>query len=216
VHWCRRGAHLSALLSIPDQAPDWLVVMVFFTSDHHWGHANIIRYCDRPFLSATEMDAEMIRRWNAKVAPSDAVYHLGDFGFHKQSSQAKCIIEQLNGVIFLVPGSHDSKMAGWAALQLFEPKLVLMPPLLMIQPKLSNGTTHPIVLCHYAMRHWERSFHGSWQLHGHTHGRLKPHGLQFDVGVDTNGFAPVGLLEIERIMAALAVPGAQTYDESRI
>ena len=52
---------------------------VFFTSDHHFGHQNIIRHCQRPFGGAAEMDEELIRRWNERVRPGDEVYHLGDF-----------------------------------------------------------------------------------------------------------------------------------------
>jgi len=191
---------------------------IFFTADHHFRHANIIRYCDRPFTTCPEMDEELIRRWNEKVAPFDVVYHLGDFGFFKQSHEVERIIERLNGYIVLVPGSHDSKLASWAEMKVFEPRLKLAPPLLTIKPILqTTGLAHPIVLCHYAMRHWEASFHGSWQLHGHTHGRLKPHGYQHDVGVEVNGFAPVSLLEIERIMVALIIPKAiAPDDESRI
>lgn len=48
----------------------------FFTSDFHFGHKNIIRYDNRPFLSVEEMDAEIVRRWNAKVSPDDIVYIL--------------------------------------------------------------------------------------------------------------------------------------------
>lgn len=42
--------------------------MIFFTSDHHFSHANIIRYCNRPFASAEEMNQELIRRWNQTVS----------------------------------------------------------------------------------------------------------------------------------------------------
>jgi calcineurin-like phosphoesterase family protein len=51
---------------------------VFFTSDTHFGHANIIKYCGRPFASVEEMNRELIARWNAVVGPRDTVYHLGD------------------------------------------------------------------------------------------------------------------------------------------
>ncbi|KKL16922.1 hypothetical protein LCGC14_2490690, partial [marine sediment metagenome] len=57
-----------------------------------------------------------------------------------------------------------------------------------------------IVVCHYAMRRWERSHYGSWQLYGHSHGRLEPIGLQHDVGVDNNNFYPVSLIELVEIM----------------
>lgn len=53
--------------------------MDFFTSDTHFGHVNIIKYCNRPFGSVPEMNAAMIAGWNRHVGPDDTVYHLGDF-----------------------------------------------------------------------------------------------------------------------------------------
>ena len=39
----------------------------FFVSDTHFNHTNIIKYCNRPFNNADEMDAALIKNWNAKV-----------------------------------------------------------------------------------------------------------------------------------------------------
>ena len=55
---------------------------IFFTSDHHFGHYNVIKYCNRPFTSAQQMDEIMILRWNETVLPDDEVYYLGDFAMH--------------------------------------------------------------------------------------------------------------------------------------
>ncbi len=75
-------------------------------ADTHFGHANIIKYCNRPFANVDEMNEELIRRWNAVVNPQDTVLHLGDVGFH-YSSLFK-IIPRLNGGLKrLVRGNHD-------------------------------------------------------------------------------------------------------------
>ena len=79
---------------------------IWITSDHHFFHRNIIRYCDRPFTSYQEMNEFMIRKWNEKVNREDIVIHLGDFclfGIEK----ARQIKEQLNGTIILIRGNHD-------------------------------------------------------------------------------------------------------------
>lgn len=170
--------------------------MIWFTADTHFDHTKIIQYCQRPFVNVDLMNDTMIGCWNDLVKPEDTVYHLGDFGFFKSAARAVTVIRGLNGRIRFVPGSHDANLLEWhkhGDLLAVATKFAVEPPLLMIEPQLPNGKKQPIVLCHYAMRHWERSFHLSWQLHGHTHGRLQPIGLQMDVGVDVNSFTPVSL-----------------------
>lgn len=79
---------------------------VFITSDTHFSHENIIKYCNRPFSTVEEMNEEMIRRWNETVRKDDIVWHLGDFCFGKKENIAK-ILPRLNGRINLILGNHD-------------------------------------------------------------------------------------------------------------
>lgn len=72
-------------------------------SDTHFGHENIIRYCNRPFKDAYHMNTEMINNWNAVVDPNDYVIHCGDFCFGDPANY----IHKLNGMITLVLGNHD-------------------------------------------------------------------------------------------------------------
>ena len=58
--------------------------MRFFTSDTHFGHANVIKFDNRPFANIEEHDEELVRRWNAVVKPGDVVCHLGHVGWHKK------------------------------------------------------------------------------------------------------------------------------------
>lgn len=78
----------------------------FYTSDTHFGHKNILKYCSRPFADIDEMEREMVRRWNEVVGVDDAVYHLGDFGFSSKSKLA-AIVKSLNGHKVIVKGNHD-------------------------------------------------------------------------------------------------------------
>ena len=77
-------------------------------SDTHFNHANIIKYCSRPFESIEQMNEELIKRWNNTVAKDDIVYHLGDFAFGSKE-QLKEILGRLNGRVRLVMGNHDHK-----------------------------------------------------------------------------------------------------------
>lgn len=75
---------------------------VFFTSDLHFGHENVIRFDNRPFETVEEMDAELIRRWNARVGKGDLVYVLGDMIWKTRNSDAETLIRSLNGQIILI------------------------------------------------------------------------------------------------------------------
>lgn len=80
--------------------------MIWFTSDHHFGHEAIIRHCRRPFRDVENMNTEMTWRWNVTVAPNDTVYYLGDFSLERPEEWGK-IVYRLNGRKLLVPGNHD-------------------------------------------------------------------------------------------------------------
>lgn len=83
--------------------------MEYITSDTHFGHANIIKYCQRPFASVEEMDETLISNWNSVVKPADCVYHLGDFSLGKAENVAK-YLARLQGRIVLVRGNHDRSL----------------------------------------------------------------------------------------------------------
>lgn len=91
---------------------------VWFTSDNHFWHYNVIKYCNRPFRSQSEIDQNivleesvikmneaMIAAWNKVVQPEDIVYHLGDFAMAAQA--VKVSLPRLNGEIHLILGNHD-------------------------------------------------------------------------------------------------------------
>jgi calcineurin-like phosphoesterase family protein len=162
--------------------------MIYFTADQHFGHKNIIKYANRPFISTDEMDEELIRRFNYKVKPEDIVYILGDFAF----KQPEKYLERLNGHIFRIKGSHDSDMK--------QPYMLVIKPANLVD---EYNNQRYIILCHYAMRVWETSHYGSFHLFGHSHGSLPPYGLSFDIGVDCWNYYPVSLEEVCEKMATL-------------
>ena len=93
---------------------------IFFTSDLHFGHENVIRFDNRPFDTVEEMDEEMIKRWNAKVGKGDIVYVLGDFIWKAATNEAVSIIRRLNGQIILIKGNHDRFLHNAAAKKALE------------------------------------------------------------------------------------------------
>lgn len=81
--------------------------MIYFTSDLHLGHANIINHCKRPFSSVDEMDERLISMWNARVQPNDTVYILGDLIF-RSAAAPESYLSRLRGKKHLILGNHDS------------------------------------------------------------------------------------------------------------
>lgn len=79
---------------------------VFVTSDTHFHHRNIIKYCNRPFGSVMDMDLHMVKAWNSIVKKEDKVFHLGDFGFGNKIAISR-LVKNLNGNIHLIKGNHD-------------------------------------------------------------------------------------------------------------
>ena len=88
--------------------------MIYFIADTHFNHENIIKYCDRPFSNAKEMNEYIIQKWNSVVKEDDIVYHLGDVGFGT-TEMLKELISRLNGTKILLRGNHDFKRGvnGW-------------------------------------------------------------------------------------------------------
>ena len=157
--------------------------MYFFTADEHYGHAKVIQYCSRPFRDVSEMNHKIISNHNSVVTPQDITVHAGDFCWHKKTNVEK-IISELNGSHIFIKGSHDSWMP--SSTKYMWRKMI---------------DKHFVVVCHYAMRTWERAHHGSWQLYGHSHNMLPPIGFQWDIGVDGHNFYPYSFDEIVEIMS---------------
>lgn len=170
----------------------------WFTSDHHFGHKNIITFSNRPFASVDEMNEELIRRWNEKIGKEDDVYHLGDFAL-MSAGKTRQLLERLNGRIHLIAGNHES-----AALECASSFVWIKDyyELTVPDPDAHQGKRF-IVLFHYAMRVWNASHYGTWQLYGHSHGELPDDEtmLSFDVGVDCHDYYPLSYDDVKAIMA---------------
>lgn len=162
----------------------------WFTADTHFGHANIIRYCDRPFETKEEHDETLIKNWNERVQPNDHVYHLGDVGFGPPEYLRK-LLARLKGKIHLIEGNHD----GPATSPECSKRFVFIKPVHYKKLYTANRAVE-VFMSHYPHRSWPKSFHGSFHLFGHVHGKLPPHGLSFDAGVDCHNFCPISLEEV--------------------
>lgn len=152
----------------------------FFTADHHFGHANIIKYCNRPFDTVEEMDEVLIQRWNEVVRGQDVVIYAGDFTL--RNSYAQELIDRLKGNKIFLKGNHDK----WIKQKRY-----------IYHKKIKD---HHVAVAHYPMESWQNSCHGSWHLHGHCHGTMRVIPNRLDVGVDCHNFYPVAFSQLDGLL----------------
>lgn len=184
---------------------------VWFTSDTHFGHENIIRFCNRPFINAAEMNAELIRRWRETVPDDGIIFHLGDFA-HGSSRLWNDILNALPGHKYLILGNHDMKAIRQGFMSHFE---------LVTQQMTIRVGGQAIVLNHNPFLCYGGSYRDVWQLFGHVHSGPASHtGLdhprlkmlfprQYDVGVDNNDYRPISFADVKaKIEAQVAAAKA--------
>ena len=157
--------------------------MYWFSSDQHFFHRNIVKYSNRPFNDVEEMNETLINNHNEVVDKNDIVIHAGDFSFAKKTKTYNKIVSRLNGNNIFLKGDHDRWLGNSGS---------------YAWKKTIEGI--PVFVCHYAMRTWWLSHYNSWNLFGHSHGRLEGIGKQIDVGVDMHNYYPVSFDRLKVIM----------------
>ena len=161
---------------------------IFFASDHHFFHANIIKYCKRPFSDVSHMNEEMTLRWNKTVSSDDVLIYCGDLtaGLGDRSEELRLLIGDLNGRKILVRGNHDHKPDAWYLEAGFE-KVV------------GHFNFGGVLAVHYCLeeaiaRGLDINAIGTVEhvVHGHTHATEVPnHENHYNVAMDRNNYTPV-------------------------
>lgn len=150
---------------------------IFITSDHHFGHRNIIRYCARPFGSVEEMNEELINRWNEVVGPTDIVIHLGDFSFGDERRVHE-VKSRLNGTVILIVGNHDYYASKSKEFLVVDGNLIIDNFILSHRPL-------PL----------EEIPNGFVNIHGHIHEKESYIGI--NVSVERTNYFPIELNQIK-------------------
>lgn len=174
---------------------------VWFTADTHFGHKNIIRFCQRPYADVEEMNKAIIDNWNNVVGEDDLVFHLGDFSVGGAAEWTQ-LLNQLHGRIFLILGNHDMNNVNQGFMNRFQK--------VATQILIEIGKQR-IYLNHYPFLCYGGAYRNTWQLFGHVHTNKARTGLdhsrldmlfpsQYDVGVDNNNYTPVSFQELEQII----------------
>ena len=163
---------------------------VLFTSDPHFDHKNILKYCpNRKFGTVTEMNDGIIEAWNRKVKPEDTVFLTGDFAFTSFRKMTE-YRNQLNGTIHLIKGNHDAEFPEGLFASITDYREIWV-----------DG--QKIVLSHFPFVVWNSSHRGSYNLHGHCHGTLADdkNALRMDVGIDCHPLLePFSMSEVHNHM----------------
>ena len=170
---------------------------LFLTSDSHYGHFNICKYCHRPFQSRSEMDQTLIKNWNAVVPEDGIVVHCGDFMLphNEDIKEYNKYLNQLHGRVLLLRGNHDIASLNWVS-----DKLIAVRDQAMI---VVDGVK--IFAQHYPCA----AFNGDYHVYGHIHTLADGtcYGIDgdvtkvmrkntYDVGVDQNGYTPVSYWQL--------------------
>ena len=184
---------------------------VFFTSDFHLFHNNVLIFDKRPFVDVHEMHVAIESGWNEVVKPNDVVIYLGDLSFARREDKASvdAILSRLNGTIHFVMGNHDKfdeikKMSRFQSVQDYLE--------VRIKQVDNNKTVETMFCCmHYPIYSWNKSHHGSIMVHGHSHmslSELEFHKTKkiFDVGVNGWDYKPISYLQVIEKLSQVVLP----------
>lgn len=139
--------------------------MIFYIADTHFGHTNILKYDNRPFISAEEMDKVIISNWNKVVSKDDLVYMLGDVSWYpRENGRTAEILHELNGNKILIQGNHDNRLSFIDKEYFCEIK-----DYAEITDYSSDANRARIVLSHYPIPFYKNMPHGDYHFYGHIH-----------------------------------------------
>ena len=187
--------------------------MLFFTSDHHFGHANIIKYCNRPYRDVQEMNRALVDNWNDIVEPSDEVWVLGDIAMGNRY-ETLSYVKELHGYKVLVPGNHDKC---WFGHKNFEAHLLDYYDCGFNRIFKSDTTMklagEKVLISHFPYLNddefgqegqryakYRPANNGGWLLHGHVHDKWRQLNRMINVSVEVWDYFPASAEEIEELI----------------
>jgi len=182
---------------------------VFFTSDFHLFHHNVIRFDNRPFADVNEMHLAIEKAWNDVVKPEDIVIYLGDLSFAKREDKISVenLVNNLNGTIHYIIGNHD-KYDDIKNYKKFVSVNDYLDLFVRFKKDLPNGLSidEEVLFCcmHYPIYSWNKKHRGSYHVHGHCHlnlseGEFHKQNRIVDVGCMGFNYAPISYLEIIKL-----------------
>ena len=194
---------------------------IYFVSDFHIGHQNVIKFDGRPFESLEEMHLKLIKNWNSKVNDEDIVFYLGDFTFKNQEI-GSWFRNHLKGKIHFIMGNHDrtSVISKLGFEKVWGCDSGLGGVTIEVKDPDANRGYQIIVLCHYPILSWNKSHHGSWHVHGHCHQSLTKNKEMswyykrkvIDAGVNGLEYTPISYKELKKIMNSKIISSVDHHE----
>lgn len=162
---------------------------IYFWSDQHFNHANIIRFSDRPFHTPVEMNEYMYSEYFKIVKPEDLVIFGGDIAFGEVSETRERLL-QLPGKKILVMGNHDfdKNKAIFREYHAFDATVMAFVYQEVFDKQICN-----VLLTHYPL---DVSYlpPNTINVHGHIHCHLAGE-KRINMAVEHTGYAPISLKE---------------------
>jgi calcineurin-like phosphoesterase family protein len=194
---------------------------IFFISDLHIGHKNVIKFDGRPFADVDEMHLEMIKRWNSVVGDEDIVYYLGDLAFCRDET-TKWFIHSIKGKINFILGNHDKmkdivKFDRWENIHEYGTEIDVLDKDSL--ESRGSGGYQKIIMAHYPILSWNKSHYNSWMLHGHCHGSLMKSNQDYykrkvmDVGCNCIDYTPISYEKVKGIMSRKVISNVDHHGD---
>lgn len=170
-----------------------------YCSDFHFCHPKKFIHEARGFATPDEHDCGVVDRFNSRVSKGDVTAFLGDFCF--DTRRFREFLLALNGKFIFIQGNHDRDFMKFLA----KPDPEVQAKIVSIVPGFLNTKIgdHPVTLCHFAMKSWEKSHFNAWHLHGHHHYQTDFGGKTLNVAMDCTGCFPLSDAEVIEKMATL-------------
>lgn len=154
---------------------------IYWTSDLHFFHDNVIKFCNRPHSNVEEMNEFIIERWNSQVKPGDVVWQLGDFCFsNDKATKIHNLFKRLNGNIGCIIGNHCKEKDFHGMKQHFGGRVLYVG-----HYKEISVNKQRVCMSHFPMIDHHNCKYGSWMTHGHQHSTYQVEGKVLDVGWDS-------------------------------
>jgi len=168
----------------------------FITSDTWFGRKEILKIANRDFKNVTQMNDELIKRWNKKVKKDDVVFHLGNFAWDPMS--ASYALELLNGKIFFITGNSDLALS--EVVENFENCMIINADILDIELETYK---YDLVVSHYPLEVWNGKSLGTIHAHGHcvySHKTDLSLMKRFNVCTDFWNYSPINISLLKDIL----------------